>query len=70
MVNGQMVKGLESMTQKPRWRTCLPAGRIGKTRWTTYSSSFMYHVYAIKSLVKNYVYVGMTNNLGKTTEAT
>jgi putative endonuclease len=23
----------------------------------------MYHVYAIKSLVKNYVYVGMTNNL-------
>jgi putative endonuclease len=28
-----------------------------------YNGFFMYHVYAIKSLSRNYIYVGMTNDL-------
>jgi len=34
----------------------LPAGRQARTHMT-------YFVYAIKSLTKNYIYVGLTNNL-------
>jgi len=36
----------------------LPAGRQGYTR----QSLFMYYVYAIRSRIKNYIYVGLTNN--------
>lgn len=35
----------------------LPAGRQAR------QSHFMYYVYAIKSRIKNYIYVGLTNNL-------
>jgi len=36
------------------WQTCLPAGRRKGLK--------MYYVYAIKSLKRNYIYVGLTNN--------
>ncbi len=45
----------------PRWRTCLPAGRIGRRMGNL--SSLRFTVYAIKSNNRNYIYVGMTNNL-------
>jgi putative endonuclease len=35
------------------WQTCLPAGRRAKE---------MYYTYAIKSKVRNYIYVGLSNN--------
>jgi len=38
------------------WQTCLPAGRRAK-------NALMYFVYAISSKNKNYIYVGMTDNL-------
>ena len=44
----------------PRWRTCLPAGRIGRR---FIKSTTLFYVYAIKSLSRNYIYVGLTNNL-------
>lgn len=45
----------------PRWRnwqTCLPAGR-------RVDSKSMYYVYAIKSLNKKYIYVGLTNDINR-----
>ena len=42
----------------PRWRTCLPAGRIGRLVLIN-----MVYVYAIRSLTRNYIYVGLTNDL-------
>jgi putative endonuclease len=42
----------------PGWRN-LPAGRqVGRHK-------IMYYVYAIKSQEKNYIYVGLTNNLDR-----
>jgi len=41
---------------------CRQAGLVDALD-STYSSSFMYYTYAIKSVVKNYIYVGMTNDL-------
>lgn len=35
----------------------LPTGRQART------TKIMYHVYALQSVHKNYIYVGMTNNL-------
>jgi len=46
------------LTAKPGWRTCLPAGRIGRRELF-----FMFFVYAIRSQMKNYIYVGLTNNV-------
>lgn len=40
----------------PGW--CLPAGRQG-------IGDIMYYVYAISSLVKKYIYVGLTSNIEK-----
>lgn len=49
------------MTRLPGWRTCLPAGRIGRP-----TSSFnMFFVYAISSLSRKYIYVGMTNDVAR-----
>ena len=42
----------------PGWRTCLPAGRIGRR-----NKFFMFFVYAIKSISRNHIYVGLTNNI-------
>ena len=42
----------------PGWRTCLPAGRIGRR-----IGKNMIVVYAIRSTIRNYIYVGMTNDL-------
>ncbi len=47
------------MISLPRWRnwqTCLPAGRRAGLK-------IMHTVYAIKSLAKNYIYVGLTNDI-------
>ena len=46
----------------PRWRnwqTCLPAGR----RTGHKSQKEMYYVYALSSLTRKYIYVGLTNSL-------
>ncbi|MCB0739842.1 MAG: GIY-YIG nuclease family protein [Chitinophagaceae bacterium] len=43
-------------TSLPGWRTCLPSGRIGR-------QLKMIYVYAIRSLKRNYIYVGMSNNI-------
>ncbi len=36
-----------------KWRACLPAGA---------PVNIMYYIYAIRSIKKNYIYVGLTNN--------
>ena len=41
--------------------TCLPAGRLVDTQ-------SMFVVYAIKSTTRNYIYVGLTNNLDRRIE--
>src|SRR5882724_4989231 len=41
-----------------RWRTCLPAGRIG-----SHKTLYMFFVYAIRSSLRNYIYVGLTNDV-------
>lgn len=38
------------------WYTCLPAGRRAHN---------MYYVYALKSRKRNYIYVGMTNDIDR-----
>lgn len=43
----------------PGWRTCLPAGRIGRRTAVV----DMIIVYALRSTIKNYIYVGMTGDL-------
>jgi hypothetical protein len=48
----------------PRWRTCLPAGRIGRRKVLLFLKH-MFFVYAIKSLSRNYIYVGLTNDVEK-----
>jgi putative endonuclease len=40
------------------WQTCLPAGRR-----TLPEKCMSYFVYALKSQSRNYIYVGLTNNL-------
>jgi putative endonuclease len=44
----------------PGWRTCLPAGRMAKTPYKC-----MHYVYAIKSTRRNYLYVGITDNIDR-----
>ncbi len=44
-----------------KWQTCLPAGRRTSLRSFNLLIA-MYNVYAIHSLERNYIYVGMTNN--------
>ena len=39
-----------------KWYTCLPAGRHA-------GFCIMYYVYAIQSLSRKYIYVGLTDNL-------
>ena len=39
------------------WQTCLPAGQAQGLKIT------MFIVYVLRSLARNYVYVGLTNNL-------
>ena len=46
-------------------RTCLPAGRL---KITLDNTTAMITVYAIKSLIKNYIYVGQTDNLQRRLE--
>ncbi len=50
-------EGKEYLKSLPGWRTCLPAGRIGRRK--------MFFVYAIKSRERNYIYVGLTNNVDR-----
>lgn len=45
----------------PLWWTCLPAGRTGRQIY----KSYMHQVYAIKSISRNYIYIGMTSNLDR-----
>jgi putative endonuclease len=40
---------------------CLPVGRAGRRATKKYKS--MYKVYALKSLKRNYIYVGLTSDL-------
>jgi putative endonuclease len=48
----------------PGWRN-LPAGRLVDARECRFKECdfYMFYVYAIKSISRNYIYVGMTNNL-------
>ncbi len=42
------------------WQTCLPAGRR--------TGLNMYYVYALESLERKYIYVGLTNNIERRTK--
>ncbi|MFY9457414.1 MAG: GIY-YIG nuclease family protein [Candidatus Spechtbacterales bacterium] len=58
--NRQSAESCVQYWRRPGWRnwqTCLPAGRRADSK-----SMIKCFVYAIKSLTKNYIYVGLTNN--------
>jgi len=47
---------------------CLSADRAGRLKITSDNTTAMITVYAIKSLIKNYIYVGQTDNLQRRLE--
>ena len=44
-----------------KWQTCLPAGRHA-------ALTMEHYIYAIKSITRNYIYVGLTNNIDRRLE--
>ena len=53
------------MPQWRNWNTCLPAGRRARFRNKLIDKNMKYTAYAIKSMSRNYIYVGLTNDLNK-----